>query len=126
MSPANLERAINDLKKDLGDGLLSCDVWTAEDGFSIVGYNSLPKAVAFFNQVTDHLLSTLEKSEADLPSVGEYFYLKLADEKGLIIVLFDNYRISILFNQAKIQLGFMFNILLPQFLETLESVLIGE
>jgi len=124
MSPVELEKAIDELKKNLGDGLLSCDVWTAEDGFSIAGYNSLPKAVAFFNQVADHLVSTLEGSEAELPSIGEYFYVKLADEKGVIVVLMDIYRISLLFNQNKLQLGFMFNVLLPKFLESLESILI--
>ncbi|MBN1348744.1 hypothetical protein JXJ21_04980 [candidate division KSB1 bacterium] len=119
-----LQKAIDGLKKDLGEGLLSCDIWTAEDGFSISGYNSMPKAVAFFNQVADHLMSTLQESEAELPSIGEYFYVKLADEKGVIIVLFDIYRISIFFDQKKVQLGFMFNILLPQFLENLENILI--
>lgn len=125
MSPVELEKTIEELKSNLGDGLLSCDVWTAEDGFSISGYNSLPKAVAFFNQVADHLLSTLEGSEGDLPSIGEYFYVKLADEKGVIIVLMDIYRVSILFDQSKVQLGFMFNILLPNFLESLENVIIS-
>ena len=125
MSPTELEQVIDDLKKNLGEALLSCDIWTADDGFSISGYNSMPKAVAFFNQVSDHLMTTLEASEAELPSIGEYFYVKLAEEKGVIVVLFDTYRISILFDQSKVQLGFMFNILLPQFLENLENIIIG-
>jgi hypothetical protein len=126
MSPVELENVIEDLKKTLGVGLLSCDIWTAEDGFSIAAFNSLPKAVAFLNQVSDQLVSTLEGSEADLPSIGEYFYVKLAEDKGIIVVLFDVYRISILFNQKKVQLGYMFNILLPQFLEKLEGVILGQ
>ncbi|MCI0513758.1 hypothetical protein L0128_11135 [candidate division KSB1 bacterium] len=126
MSPVELENVIDDLKKTLGVGLLACDIWTAEDGFSIAAYNSLPKAVAFLNQVSDQLVSTLEGSEADLPSIGEYFYVKLAEDKGIIVVLFDVYRISILFNQKKVQLGYMFNILLPQFLEKLEGVILGQ
>lgn len=125
MSPVELEKTIDALKSNLGAGLLSCDVWTAEDGFSIAGYHSLPKAVAFFNQVADQLISTLEGSEGDLPSIGEYFYVKLAEEKGVIVVLFDRYRISILFDQSKVQLGYMFNILLPNFLESLESVILN-
>lgn len=126
MSPVELENVIEDLKKTLGVGLLACDIWTAEDGFSIAAFNSLPKAVAFLNQVSDQLVSTLEGSEADLPSIGEYFYVKLAEDKGIIVVLFDVYRISILFNQKKVQLGYMFNILLPQFLEKLEGVILGQ
>jgi Na+-transporting NADH:ubiquinone oxidoreductase subunit NqrB len=125
MSPVELEKTIDSLRTNLGPGLLSCDVWTAEDGFSIAGYHSLPKAVAFFNQVADQLISTLEGSEGDLPSIGEYFYVKLAEEKGVIVVLFDSYRISILFDQSKVQLGYMFNILLPNFLESLESVILN-
>jgi len=125
MSPVELEKTIDALKSNLGAGLLSCDVWTAEDGFSIAGYHSLPKAVAFFNQVADQLISTLEGSEGDLPSIGEYFYVKLAEEKGVIVVLFDRYRVSILFDQSKVQLGYMFNILLPNFLESLESVILN-
>jgi len=125
MSPVELEKAITELKQDLGEGLVSCDVWTADDGFSIAGYNSLPKAVAFFNQVSDNLVTSLENSEAEIPSLGEYFYVKLTDDKGVIVVLLDTYRISILFNQSKLQLGFMFNILLPKFLEKLESILIS-
>lgn len=124
MSPTSLQDTIESLKKSLGEALISVDIWTAEDGFSIAGHNSMPKAVAFFNQVSDHLIASLEASEDFMPSIGEYFYLKLADAKGMLVVLFDVYRIGILFDQSKVQLGFIFNILLPQFLEKLESVII--
>lgn len=124
MSPAKLQKVIDNLRDEIGDALISCDVWMAQDGFPIASYQSLPKAVAFFNRVADNLMTTLEKSEVDLPNIGEYFYVKLADDKGFIIVLMDEYRISLFFDLTKVQLGFMFNVMLPQFLENLEEVLV--
>lgn len=124
MSPAKLQKVIDSLRDEIGEALISCDVWMARDGFSIASYQSMPKAVAFFNRVADNLMTTLEKSEVNLPNIGEYFYVKLADDKGFIVVLMDEYRISMFFDLTKVQLGFMFNVMLPQFLENLEEVLV--
>ena len=124
ISPKKLQAVITELEKEVGDGLISCDVWMAKDGFSIASYESLPKAVAFFNRVADNIITTLEKSEVDLPGIGEYFYVKLAENKGFVVVLLDQYRVSMFFDLEKVQLGFLFNIMLPQFIEGLEEVLI--
>jgi len=124
ISPAKLQKVIDNMRNEIGEALISCDVWTAQDGFSIASYQSMPKAVAFFNRVADNLMTSLEKSEADLPDIGEYFYVKLANDKGFIVVLMDEYRISLFFDLTKVQLGFMFNVMLSQFLEDLEEVLI--
>ena len=124
MSPAKLQSVIDNLKTELGEALLGCDVWLAQDGFSIASYQSMPKAVAFFNRVADDLMMSLEKSETEFPEIGEYFYIKLADNKGTIVVLMGDYRIGLLFDLNKLQLGFMFNVMLPQFIENLEEVLV--
>jgi len=124
MSPAKLQKVIDNLREEIGEALISCDVWMAQDGFSIASYESMPKAVAFFNRVADNLMTSLEKSEVDLPDIGEYFYVKLADDKGFIVVLMDAYRVSLFFDLTKVQLGFIFNVMLPNFLENLEEVLI--
>lgn len=125
MNPTELQGAIDNLKKTMGDALIASDVWVVEDGFPIAGYNSLPKAAALFNQLGDHLVSSLEASEAQLPPIGEYFYVRLVENKGALLIFLDKYRVGVLFDHAKIQLGFIFNILLPQFMDKLEKILLS-
>jgi hypothetical protein len=65
MDVKKLNEIIQQLKKDLGDALLACDVWAAADGQPIVGLNPQPKASALMNRMI--LLTNEALKDAEFP-----------------------------------------------------------
>ncbi|MCP4214627.1 MAG: response regulator, partial [bacterium] len=71
-----LNDAIDELKEDLGDGLLATDIFSNSDGQTIAGYKSQAKACALFNSITDNMNRAL--GGAGFPILGKYYILDLA------------------------------------------------
>ena len=115
MDIKSLRDTIEDLKKDLGEGLLSIDIYGRTDGQSLAGFNSNPKACALFNKVTGNIESTLKG--AKFPELERYYILDLVDEKMVLIVPAGDYQWNMLLDKTQIQLGLVLNIALPKILE---------
>lgn len=115
MDIKSLRDTIEDLKKDLGEGLLSMDIYGRADGQSLAGFNSNPKACALFNKVTGNIESALKG--AKFPELDRYYMLDLVDEKMVLIVPAGDYQWNMLLDKTQIQLGLMLNIALPKIME---------
>ena len=66
MNMKKLNKAVEILKGDLGEGLTSCDIFTVKEGLNIVGHNS--------------------QAKASLPSLGQYYIIDL-EGNHMVIVL---------------------------------------
>jgi len=60
MDVKKLNGIITSLAEDLGDALLTTDIWAVADGQSIAGYKSNPKAAALFNRMGKLLDNALQ------------------------------------------------------------------
>ena len=121
MNIQKLNQAIETLREDIGEGLISCDTFTVSDGMSVASYNPQPRASALFNQLTTNLMKTLKG--ARFPNLNKYYILDLEGDHMVIILPLGDYRWGMLVNSNKVQLGLLLSIAIPNSIESFESAL---
>ena len=124
MNTKKLNEAIDYLKDQLGKGLIHTDIWMTVDGQSIAGYNSQPKAVALFNQVTNQLAGALANSEEEYVELGRYYIIDLIGDHMVIILYLGDFQWGLLFNKKEVQLGMLLNVVIPNVIDTFEEAII--
>ncbi|MFO7952170.1 MAG: hypothetical protein R6U91_05130 [Bacillota bacterium] len=112
-------KIINELKDDLGEGLVACDIWHSKDAQSLAGFNSQPKAVALFNEVTRMLDKTT--NESDFPRLGNYYIVHLENDLLVVVVFFGDYQFGSLIDLSKTTMGILISVALPKLLKTLDE-----
>jgi CheY-like chemotaxis protein len=112
MDVKKINAIVKEVKEDLGDALLSTDIWTTADGTVIAGVNSNPKAAALMNQVGQELIKAL--TGAKFPSLEDYYILDLLDGKMILCLFFDDYQWGMLLDTEKVQLGLLLNVVAPK------------
>ena len=112
MDVKRINAIVKEVKEDLGDALLSTDIWTSADGTVIAGLNSNPKAAALMNQVAQELIKAL--TGAKFPSLEDYYILDLDDGKMMLCLVFGDYQWGMLLDTAKVQLGLLLNVVAPK------------
>jgi hypothetical protein len=112
MDVKKVNAIVKEVHEDLGDALLSTDIWTAADGTVIAGVNSSPKAAALMNQVGQELVDALTGSK--FPSIEDYYILDLHDGKMMLCLLLGDYQWGLLLDTEKVQLGLLLNVVTPK------------
>gem|GEM_PF-281813 len=121
MNIAKVNATLNYLKEELGAGLLATDIFAADDGQSIAGVNSEPKASALFNEVTDYLGKVLKG--AGFPPLNRYYYLDLVDNKAVLVLSYGKFRHGLLMDSSKVKMGLLLNVYVPHLLKELPPAL---
>jgi hypothetical protein len=121
MNIQKLNKAVETLKEDVGEGLVACDIFTVAEGMSIASYNPQPKASALFNQLTTTIMKTLKS--ARFPNLNKYFIMDLDSDHMVIILPLGDYRWGILVNSEKVQLGLLLSVAIPNSIEAFEEAL---
>jgi CheY-like chemotaxis protein len=121
MNVKKLNQAIEVLKDDLGEGLLSTDIYGADDGQSLAGWNSNPQACALFNQITGHMTDALDG--AGFPTLGRYYILDLVDDKMVVVITMGEYEWGLLVDRPKAQLGLLLNVVIPKIIDAFEEAI---
>jgi hypothetical protein len=111
MNIKKLRSAVDKLKEDLGDGLVTTDIWMVADGQSICGYNPQPKATALFNQVTTFLTKSLKTS--NFPALGKFYIIDLTDNKMVMVIPMEDYQWGMMVDTRSVQMGLLLNVILP-------------
>ena len=124
MNVKKLQKAVDVLKENLGEGLMATDIWVVSDGTSIVGLNSQPEATAMFNQMADYLAKTLEGS--GFPKLGKYFMVDLVGEKFVVVLPLGDFRWGMLIDRTKVQLGLVLSIAIPRAIAVFEEAITGQ
>ncbi len=119
MNMTKLNEAVEILKGDLGEGLTACNIFTVQEGLSIAGHNSQPKASALFNQVTSNLIKILKA--ADFPGLGKYYIVDLEGDHMVVVLPLGEYRWGILVDATKIELGLLVSIAIPNCIRAFEE-----
>jgi CheY-like chemotaxis protein len=125
MDVSKLNEAAKYLKDQLGEGLLSSDVWGTADGQSLASYNTQPKAVALFNKVTHDMVTALAESEDDFVEIGRYYLVDLIGDNMVVCLYLGDYQWGILFNKKKTQLGLILNVIIPKVIDIFEEAITG-
>lgn len=121
MDITKMNAAIRDIEKELGNALISTDVWEIEQGESIAGYNSQPTACLLFNQITAYINEALEQS--DYPKLDQYYILELKDNQMVIVIPLGNFAWEMLIDTKKAKLGLLLNITIPMMIEKFEKII---
>jgi hypothetical protein len=123
MNVQKLNEAIEMVKRDLGASLLATDIFTKEDGTSIAGYNTQPKACALFNELTGNLQKSLNVS--GFPALNDYYLLNLVEGNMVVVLNLVEFQWGFLVDSNKVKLGLLLNIVIPAakdaFIDALES-----
>ncbi len=99
-------------KEELGEGLVSSDIYS-DDGLPVVeGHNSNPKAAALFANITDYIRKAVKSS--GFPTLGDYYMVNLEGDNLVIILLTEHFQWKMLIDHRKIKLGYLFSIFFPE------------
>ncbi|HDP94232.1 MAG TPA: response regulator [Candidatus Aminicenantes bacterium] len=118
-----LEKAVDVLKEDMGEGLLATDIFGAHDGQSLAGWNSNPKACALMGEIT--LSNNKALKGAGFPPLGRYFILDLVDDKMVVVITMGDFLWGMLVDTNKAKLGLLLNIAIPKAIDTFEEAIAG-
>ncbi|RUM58447.1 MAG: hypothetical protein DSY59_05755 [Persephonella sp.] len=99
-------------KEELGEGLISSDIYS-DDGLPVVeGHNGNPKAAALFANITDYIRKAVVSS--NFPNLGDYYMVNLEDDRLVIVLLTPQFQWKMLIDHRKIKLGYLFSIFFPE------------
>ncbi|RMH93159.1 hypothetical protein EBB59_06380 [Lysobacter pythonis] len=107
-----LEEAIQKMRGTLGEGLISSDIWEANTGKSLAGYNVQPQAVAVFDALTTEISNTLDN--AGFPGLGSYYMIHLNNDSICFLINHAGSQLlqGILFDAKKVNIGLFFSLVL--------------
>jgi hypothetical protein len=120
LNAAGLKRVVQLAQDGIGDALLSADLFSSADGTSYVGVNSRPAVCALVNQVTERMLWAFDKG--GLPPLGRYYTAELAGSRMLLVAPCGSLQLVLVVDTARVQLGLLLNVVLPEVLAALEEV----
>ena len=112
---------IDTLKEDLGDALLSTQIWNFSDGEILSGYNPQPGNCDLFTQITVYLNEALSTSE--YPELGNYYILNLEGKKVSVIIPIEEYLWGMLVDSKKTPLGFLLKVVLSKLIGAFEKTI---
>jgi hypothetical protein len=111
-----LEKLLDALRKNMGDALIGTAIVSRKDGEVLLRYESTPSAIQFFKTLTD-LIGSVFSHDASEHELGAYYYLDLADDQTLFVLLFDEYIWGIVFDNDAHALGLFLNVLMPRLMQ---------
>jgi hypothetical protein len=113
MNIQKLKATLEEFKDNLGESLLSSDIWDTKSGLSIIGYNANEKYVALFNGLTESMGHHLQK--LDFSQFGEYQLTDLDNNSMLLLLNFKGeYLWGSLLDKTNLSLGNLFFIAIPK------------
>ncbi len=118
------QKAIEELKSELGDGVVTTDIWHSKgEAKSLAGDNLQPRMIVLFNEVTRVLEKILQGS--NVPGLGSYYLVQLENDHVVVIVVFGEYQQLMLVDLTKTTMGVLISVALPKVLESLNEVMPG-
>jgi CheY-like chemotaxis protein len=121
MDIKKLNAVIKNLTEDLGDALITTDIWAVADGQSIAGYKSNPKAAALFNRMGKLLNNALQGSK--FPGIDRHYMFHLKNDTIMMGMPLGDYQWGLLVDAKKAQLGLLMNVIIPNTIAALKSAL---
>jgi DNA-binding response OmpR family regulator len=112
---------IENLKKELGDALVSTAIWTVPTSRLVAGYNTQERVSHAFNQLT--LLAHEALSEAKYPGLGKYFIFDLKDGKTSVTIPLGQYSWGMLIDSRQVPPESLLKEVLPKLITAFQEVI---
>ncbi|HLP48346.1 MAG TPA: response regulator, partial [Candidatus Kapabacteria bacterium] len=112
---------IDRLKEELGEALLSAQVWTLSEGEVFAGYNQQSEVSDLFTQITLYINEAL--STAEFPQLGKYYVFNLEGKKISVTIPLGEYFCSVLIDSKKTPLGLLLKVVLPGVIASFEEAI---
>jgi len=116
-----ISNLIDRLKDELGDALISAQVWSLNEGELFVGYNQQQEVSELFSQVTLYLNEAL--SAAEFPQLGKYYVFNLDGKKISVTIPQGEYYCGMLIDAKKTPLGLLLKVVLPGIIASFEEAI---
>jgi two-component system alkaline phosphatase synthesis response regulator PhoP len=107
-----LDSLIENLKKELGDALISTAIWTIPSSRIVAGYKYHEDVGQVFTQITFFTNNALLK--AKYPQLGKYYIYDLKDGKMSITIPLDEYSWGMLIDSRQVAPDFLLKEILPK------------
>lgn len=108
------------LKNDLGDALLSTEIWTME-GDVLAGSSERENVAELFTQVSVYLNEALSTSE--FPELGNYYIFNLVGKKTAVTIPAGEYFWGMLIDSQKTPLGFLLKVVLSKLIDSFKETI---
>lgn len=111
MDIKGINKVIDDLKDNLGDALLACDISSFKAGASVANYNMSTKTAALVNRFSKYLLDIMTKIE-----IGDEINYYAAQVKGgfmMYVIIANDYCCAIMVDGNQVANGMMMVGVLP-------------
>jgi YesN/AraC family two-component response regulator len=112
---------IDRVKEELGEALLSAQVWTLSDGEILGGYNQQAEVSDLFSQITLYINEAL--NTAEFPQLGKYYVFNLDGKKISVTIPLGEYFCSMLIDSKKTPLGLLLKVVLPGVIASFEEAI---
>lgn len=112
---SNLKRVLEALRKNMGDALIGTAIIDRETGKVLSVYQASQALGDLFKTLTDRIRNVSGEE------LGQYYYLDLAEDQTLFVLLFEGYCWGILFHNDIIALGLFLNVVMPRLRDSFEE-----
>lgn len=116
-----LSNLIDHLREELGDALISAQIWSLNEEEVFVGYNQQPEVSELFTQITLYLNEAL--STAEFPQLGKYYVFNLEGKKISVTIPQGEYFCGMLIDSKKTPLGLLLKVVLPGVIASFEEAI---
>jgi len=125
MDIQKLNECLEHLKQDLGEGLIASSIIAMSDFDALAATErSSPMTASIFGEVTNVIQDALSKES--YPPLGKFYYMDLAESKGLIFIPLGDYQWGISIDTRKCKLGLLLNFILPSMISNFEDAVISQ
>ena len=114
-----VEPLIEALKDELGEALLTTEIWSLAGGEVIAGYNPQENVCDLFTQITFYINEALSTTE--YPELGKYYILNLAGGKISVTIPVGEYFWAMLIDSKKTPLGFLLKVVLSKLIDSFKE-----
>ena len=112
---------IGRVQEELGEALLSAQVWALSDGEILGGYNQQAEVSDLFSQITLYINEAL--NAAEFPQLGKYYVFNLEGKKISVTIPLGEYFCSMLIDSKKTPLGLLLKVVLPGVIASFEEAM---
>lgn len=121
MDAKKLNAIVEDLRKELGDALLSTDIWKNADGEVVASFNPQPKSFDLLDRMIKLINEALK--DANFPLLRHYLLKHSEGDRIIMTIFLGDYMWGLSIDSHKTQLGLFLNVILPQTMDAIREAL---
>lgn len=110
---------IETLRNDMGGALVATAISATPRGHVLAEYGHSELPADIYDSIGGFIDGGIER---DGSAPGRFYLLQLKDHRTMIILIFNQYRWGILFNNRRIAMGLFLSVIVPKIMKEAESV----